>query len=129
MTRPGPNRRKLDQRQETGQLRRAARSQPVEKASQSLPPQWRINIKHFCRGVYTAENTSQLVSVEFVRRMRTNYARNKLQPHSKKCLALFRRSQTGQLRRAARSFFVLLTFYLLMKHISIVATCARVAVP
>ena len=28
----------------------------------------------FCRGVYLAENTSQAVSVEFVRRRRTNYA-------------------------------------------------------
>ena len=33
----------------------------------------------FDRGVYVGENTSQAASVEFVRRMRTNYARSRLQ--------------------------------------------------
>ena len=33
----------------------------------------------FDRGAYVGENTSQAASVEFVRRMRTNYARSRLQ--------------------------------------------------
>ena len=43
----------------------------------------------FCRGVYMVENTSQLVSVEFVRETRTNYARNKLQLTRKSGTATF----------------------------------------
>ena len=38
----------------------------------------------FDRGVYVGENTSQAASVEFVRRMRTNYARSRLQKNWRK---------------------------------------------
>jgi len=38
----------------------------------------------FDRGVYVGENTSQAASVEFVRRMRTNYARSRLQKNWQK---------------------------------------------
>ena len=38
----------------------------------------------FDRGVYVDENTSQAASVEFVRRMRTNYARSRLQKNWRK---------------------------------------------
>ncbi len=54
--------------------------QHVEKASQSLRQMTQIKLKSiFDRGVYLGENTAQAASVEFVRILRTNSARSRLQ--------------------------------------------------
>ena len=43
----------------------------------------------FCQGVYLAENTSQAVSVESVRKRRTDYARSRLQKLAEKPEGVF----------------------------------------
>ena len=52
----------------------------IKKASQSLRPQAQRSPIIFFGDMCGEENTSQAASVEFVRRLRTNYARSRLQP-------------------------------------------------
>ena len=58
---------------------KAAGGYSLSKASQRLPPLAANRVQSvFCRGLYLAENTSQVASVEFVPHRGTNYARSRL---------------------------------------------------
>lgn len=75
--------------------------------------------------MYLAENTSQAVSVEFVRLWRTNYARNRLQKLVEKARKGFFDSLTpaGLIRRA---YFVLCAGVTLCRQIPARLSCAAI---